>query len=353
MPLLVYPCHDMMVSAQMWFDINSPDYVLQKPQGHEWMVEVDGQKIKIKFGIFENIPNQMLQLIHTSADLIITNCFDNTVHDKRVVYNDFLFNRTKAYYSGYPFRETTPLWYHVSKSAYDIPAYQHVLNKKKIYVAPIKTYRYREDYKRKYRTKLFEFLLEHQTLGHIGNFNSDSRYFLVPQVEFPNLKNLEQVMQSKNCIDPTTLANNLTSNNQHPKNNKWGYSPPHSEYYRDTFISIYTESIEYGTTVAVTEKTYDPLIKGHFVLPFGAMGLINYLKHRGFEFPKFIDYSYDLISDDDQRYKTYQTEVSRLIHKPMTWWQQQWESNRNIIRNNQLIFFHQPYDVVDFSLLPN
>jgi hypothetical protein len=101
---------------------------------------------------------------------------------------------------------------------------------------------------------------------------------------------------------------------------------------------------------SVTEKTFDPLIKGHFILPFGTYKFIENTKlHYGFEFPNFIDYSYDLIEDDAQRYYAYSREVERLLTIPIDTWREHW-NNYNILRTaNQQIFFDRPYHRIDLS----
>jgi hypothetical protein len=131
----------------------------------------------------------------------------------------------------------------------------------------------------------------------------------------------------------------------------YSYTPIHNAYYKDTFISIYGETIEYGAGVAVTEKTFDPLIKGHFILPFSNSGFIQHLQTLGFKFPKFINYEYDSISDDDQRYQAYETELKRLLSISLVDWQQLWEEHIDIVRYNQQLFYTKPYDRVDLVQL--
>jgi hypothetical protein len=126
------------------------------------------------------------------------------------------------------------------------------------------------------------------------------------------------------------------------------YDPPHNEYYRNTFISIYGETIEFGNTIVVTEKTYDPLIKGHFVLPFSTNGFIRHLENLGFQLPNFIDYSYDTICDDDARYQAYTLEIDRLMNMDLEMWRQLYKDNYSIIHHNQLIFHEKPYDRINF-----
>ena len=125
--------------------------------------------------------------------------------------------------------------------------------------------------------------------------------------------------------------------------------PAHNEYYAQSFISIYGETIEYGSTIAVTEKTYDPLIKGHFILPFSTVGFVDYLKGIGFRFPEFIDYHYDTVADDDTRFGHYTQEVCRLLTLDLDTWRQHWNDNIDIIEHNKKLFHLRPYDQIDFS----
>jgi hypothetical protein len=83
--------------------------------------------------------------------------------------------------------------------------------------------------------------------------------------------------------------------------NGWGFSPPHNDYYDSSSISIYIETLTYNEVHAsrcITEKTFTPMCKGHFVLPFGTPGTIDHLKSEyGFEFPHWLDYEYDNLQD--------------------------------------------------------
>ena len=77
----------------------------------------------------------------------------------------------------------------------------------------------------------------------------------------------------------------------------WGFSPPHNDYYNTSAISIYVETLIYDEehmTTCPTEKTFTPMCKGHFILPFSTPGTIAHLKSEyGFEFPDWLDYGYD------------------------------------------------------------
>jgi hypothetical protein len=98
-----------------------------------------------------------------------------------------------------------------------------------------------------------------------------------------------------------------------------GWTPAHNAYYDNTAVSIYVETLlnagsDQMTVRTITEKTWEPLIKGHFVLPFGTQHLVADLQRiYGFKMAPFIDYSYDGFEDGLQRWTTYAIEVKRLL----------------------------------------
>ena len=133
-----------------------------------------------------------------------------------------------------------------------------------------------------------------------------------------------------------------------------GFRPPHDQYYQDSFISIYGETLEYGSTFTSTEKTFSPLIKGHFVLPYGTYKFIeNIKKCYGFQFPEFIDYSYDNIANDAQRYRAYSAEIERLLAIPIDVWREHWRNNLVLIKANQQIFRDRPYHRINLAQVDN
>jgi hypothetical protein len=205
--------------------------------------------------------------------------------------------------------------------------------KTKIYVAPNKTYLNDPWRVAKFRPQLVQLLLDRfGDLGYIGENDLVKNLFLIPHVQMPDCQDLSQVV--------------LSARNQ---KYQFGYCPPHNEYYKNTFISIFGETIEHGPSMAVTEKTYDPLIKGHFILPFSCAGFVSYLNTLGFQFPTFINYDYDSISNDKKRFASYTDEVTRLLSLQLDTWREHWNNNLDIIQHNQSIFFDRDYDRVDFS----
>ena len=315
-----------------FFDLNNPnEFVLYEDPEHSSPVDFLIQnhiawhndrcsKYKHKILLFvdtrHNYEDQIKSLVDKQHDrYLITNAIDYTVTDEpKILFNDYLFNRTKSYYLNYPFSAKTK-WYFCYQSDYVIPTVYEASSKNKIFVAPNNI-----GHELIYRTKLKDFLkIKYMDYGYLG-CPSD-----------PTVGKLQ----------PNTLLPAAS-----------GYRPPANRYYEDSFISIYGETIEYGTTFAATEKTFDPLIKGHFILPFSNYKFRDFItNHYGFKLPDFIDYSYDDIEDAATRYEKYQDEIQRLLLLSLDEWRQYWTENLWIIKHNQQIFFDRPYHRTDLTSL--
>lgn len=339
---------------RMFFDLNGQDYEIcfdYSAREHYDIVVLGGPTpmtsvpkchLKLELQIWHNHENQSLfgtnqplTARRSSNDtVILTNAFDPVVENANwVIQNDFLFNRTKAYYLNYPFNSETRRWYYAGMGAYILPEINDHQNKQKIFVSPNNTYSGNANRKLKYRPNIVEILKSFNDLGHLGNHDVDKNLVLYSQLEFPDCRDIRQIEGARHFA----------------RHGPWGYNPPHNEYYKNTFISIYGETIEFGSTIAVTEKTYDPLIKGHFILPFSNCGFIAYLKSKGFKFPEFINYGYDSILDDDIRFDAYVQEIRRLLIIPIDQWKQLWADNFDIIEFNRDKFVSDPFDRVDLT----
>jgi hypothetical protein len=340
------------VDPRIFFDINSQDYTFVDSDDADIIVYlseiVSGNqfdtsellsvpKIFLSLDIFENYENQFVGIMSKISKVqnlySITNAYDPTKCHPRILFNDFLFNRVKAYYSKYQF-STKNVWCNNSESSYILPTHPDPQFKKKIYVAPNNTFQHTIN-KRKYRARLSSLLkTQYCNQGYIGDVGeTSSKFLLYPHYTMPDCNDISQ-------LENLTQFVNIKGD------------PPHNEYYRNTFISIYGETVEYGNSIVVTEKTYDPLIKGHFILPFSTNGFISHLKRLGFRFPGFIDYSYDSIADDNARYDCYESEVQRLLNLDIDTWRQHWVDNANAIKHNQSIFWNKPYNKIDLYSLP-
>lgn len=120
------------------------------------------------------------------------------------------------------------------------------------------------------------------------------------------------------------------------------YRPVPNNYYDDTYISIYVESnSEKNNLIHITEKTFDPLFKGHFILPFSNKGTIRRLQNLGFRFPSFIDYSYDNIEDVRWRFAVFQKTINDTLKLPLN---KLYQENFDIILHNRNQLYNLDYD---------
>lgn len=256
---------------------------------------------QLQLAVFHTHENQIagIEQIASESCPIVTNVWQPEYTNPNVIFNDFLWNRTKAYYTGYQFSEHTRRWYYANPKSYAVPN-QAFGTKTRIFTAPNNTH----SGTRTYRSRLVNHLKTNYTrLGFVSPLETEAE----EQFTGP------------------------------------GYQPPHSDYYLNSCISIYGETIESGTGICVTEKTWDPLIKGHFILPFSNSGFIAYLHTQGVKFPTWIDYSYDSIEDDAVRYIVYQAEVDRLLGWTTDIWATRWADSYAIMRHNQDLLYTRPY----------
>jgi len=120
------------------------------------------------------------------------------------------------------------------------------------------------------------------------------------------------------------------------------YSPVPNEFYLDSYISIYVESnCLQPDLIHITEKSFEPLIKGHIVLPFSNPGTIARLKQLGFKFPDFVDYSYDTIVDPIARFETLKEMFKNLLMQNLP---KLYQDNQDIFIHNQQCIKTIPYD---------
>jgi hypothetical protein len=130
------------------------------------------------------------------------------------------------------------------------------------------------------------------------------------------------------------------------------WMPIANKYYEQTYISIYVETctISYpphryvnNPHESVTEKTFDPLIKGHFILPFGYSGIIKDIKDYGFKLPEWINYEYDEIKCDRHRFATFLEETDRLLSMDMSEIEKNYVKDYEMLNYNRSLFWHKPY----------
>ena len=287
---------------------------------------------------FDNMIPWLAERDYTGNRYVITvSTYDPTVNNPNIIGYDFSFNRLKAYYSQFPFSPGWMPYYWNSQYSYIAPRLPSAETKQKIFVAPCNTQNARLDHPCVARFAITKLIRDkHRNNGYLGNVTE----------EYPN----DYLQMHASCPVDQDI-NFLHQYPVPPAHMAYGL-PPHNLYYNDTFISIYAETMETGTTLAITEKTYDPMIKGHFVLPFAAPGFIARLRSVGVALPTFIDYSYDTIQDFDQRLAVYLAEADRLLSMSQEQWRDLYQQNlHSVLYANQLYFHNRPYYKVDLQAL--
>ena len=147
------------------------------------------------------------------------------------------------------------------------------------------------------------------------------------------------------------------------------WQPINNFYYMTSFVSVYAESVVTGITKVISEKTYDPLIKGHFILPFGYSGIIKDLKAMGFLFPDWIDYSYDDIEDgfnsyyntgveNSEKFKRYLESIDSILSKSIPELRILHDKDKHMLAHNREVFYKRGYDnfsdkIYDYMLRQN
>ena len=236
----------------------------------------------------------------------VVECEDPTLDHPHILFYDFMWNRSKAYYTQKSWNYRP--WYLYNTDNFLLQDTSQAEEKTCLFVSPTKP-------NTLFRSQLLELAL---------NYSGFSNRILDSNFSSPESKRVADIKS------PAQLPN--------------GYSPVHNAYYRETFFSVYTETIETGTTQLISEKTLDPLLKGHFILPFSAAGYVKYLKQQGWRLPDFIDYSYDQTQDDQKRFHSFSQELARLCSIDLDTWRQLWLDNIDIIEYNRSQLVNRPYD---------
>ena len=273
---------------------------------------------------------------HSNNYMITVAGTDSTVNNPNIVPLEFSFNRLKAYYSQFPFSPDWIPYYHNGPYTYVVPQLTNGSNKTKIFVAPVNTANARADHPVRARTAVAQLIRQHYYhLGHMSDYSEQHpNDYLHSHYVFPTMNNLNWIKNQP--IKPTQIFYGV---------------PPHNAYYEDTFLSIFGETMESGTTQVITEKTLDPLIKGHFILPFSTPHFCDMVRDRGILLPDFIDYSYDTIEDFDQRLAQWLAEVQRLLSMPIEHWRELHAKNFDLLYENQVWMWRRDYDRIDLQAL--
>lgn len=214
----------------------------------------------------------------------------------RIVQWDFMWNRTKAYYTQKP--PSTLRLHHYRQDAYTLNDLNFDKSRSKNFLSLLG---------REYghRTLHYDFVSNYSHCGYISN-------------------------RSKGI----TLEKN--------SNVVGVYTPVSNIFYDETYFSTYVESNSVQTDlIHLTEKTFEPLLKGHAILPFTNPYAIERLSNMGFKNVNFINYAFDTVEDHATRFEMVKQEFSRLLGTDL---QKSYFDNKSVIQHNRQCLHDIPYD---------
>ena len=84
--------------------------------------------------------------------------------------------------------------------------------------------------------------------------------------------------------------------------------------YLNTYISIVTETNFDNKILQVTDKVFKPIVNLQPFIYVSSYGGLQHIRDLGYHTFDFIDESYDLIEDEEERLRTIKNEVHRLIN---------------------------------------
>ena len=263
--------------------------------------------------VFKSVTDKVI-VMHTNLQLQPDN----------MVYFDHMFDRQKLYCTEYDrgIKLYSRLW--TTSCAKEIYCL-HPINKISYYnkfLAPIRVYALEDTAPNEHSRMFFRHKLK-EILRVLDNTHTNDGALLLPD--------------GLNA-DVLMVLNR-------PYGGSW-YPVSHA-YYDSSFVSIYTESLvssSYGQVSMLTEKTFDPLIRGNFVLPFGYSGLIQDIRNYGFLLPDWIDYSYDSIIDNIDRFDAYVNSLRKLDKYSVREMYDLSQKDKGILEHNRSLFFSRPYD---------
>lgn len=218
----------------------------------------------------------------------------------KIVQWDFMWNRIKAYYTEQVPGERLHL-HHYSASKYNLFDLDFVKSRNKIFLSLLgREYGFRK--------ALYDQVIVHKDKGYVSN-------------------------RSRGI----TLEDHRVMG---------AFNPVPNTFYQDSYFSIYVESnCTQQDLLHLTEKTFEPLFKGHFILPFTNPDAITRLETMGFEFPSFIDYaSINTTLDYDNRFACLLTAFKTLIDTPIDTIQDMYYDSRHLLQHNQDCLHSIPYD---------
>lgn len=214
----------------------------------------------------------------------------------KIIQWDFMWNRIKAYYTEQVPGHVMHLHHYSYNKYHKVNLNFNYLRSRKFLSMLGREYGHRRPY--------YEFVVAHQDLGYVSNRDRG-----------------------------ITLEEHAVLG---------AYTPVPNNFYEDTYFSTYVESnCTQSDLIHITEKTFEPLIKGHAVLPFTNPGAIKRLCDMGFRMPSFVNYHFDSITDIDERFSSVKEEFLRLLDLDLP---KLYADNADVFIHNQRCLSTIPYD---------
>lgn len=257
---------------------------------------------------------KLFQKNFSTANIVHTNL---AARDQGIYY-DFLWERQRVYFTEYQQHPNLDSYTWVYNTTQDMWQLDEItLNSNpQLYLAPMRTPPdATEEHRDQLRRQLRELLKNH--CGYYSDLEKSS------------------IIESQEYSQP--IAERFRNPQASFAGGTW--YPAHNRYYRDSIASIYVETITYGSNLrSITEKTWDPLIKGHFIIPYGYQGMIQDLRDYGVKLPTWIDYSYDTV-DDDQRFKQYLQSVKKFLVTDIQTLKNNYYQDQDLLLHNRQLWF--------------
>lgn len=126
------------------------------------------------------------------------------------------------------------------------------------------------------------------------------------------------------------------------------------QYFDETFCHIVTETLFYGSTLHLTEKSLRPIVNQRPFILAGPPRSLDYLRRYGFRtFHDFWDESYDHIYDANLRLDAILKLISDINMWPLSKMQKTLSEMSEILQHNRYVFHNKLADSVKEELINN
>lgn len=260
------PADILFIPLNNHYGLHDKDFIpntIEKSKNYRAVVFYD----LVNSGDWEHIrfSNFILQFPHPNKHYLTVNQSGFQLKDIKMIPWDFMWNRYKAYYTE-QVPEEPHLHHWAGPGAYTLPDLTMSQPKKKFMSLCGREYGY--------RTHLYDIVKEYD--GYVSN------------------RARGEYLEQREVVG--------------------AFEPIPNSFYLDSCLSVYVESnCIRPELVHITEKTYDPLAKGHFILPFSNPGTVKRIQYMGFKLPEFINYSFDQEPDPKIRFDMVVAEFQRLV----------------------------------------